>query len=424
MLAVKFTLLRAAVAFYALAASLPISAGERVAYSLEQALSSIEQTNRVVLAAKRSLAIVKADVLRSDVGPNPSLTASAFNTSAGRYRPSQFDQTVRIEQTFERGDKRALRVQTASQFELAAQSEVQETIRLQKILAASAYFDLASSQNIKRLARENLTNFQQLLDGAEKRLKAGDVAPVDVSRLKIEVFRATSQTYSTASDEVQASVKFAFLIGQESLQPIAADALPSISEIAATEYLMNDADHQNAIIHTGENRSDVMAAKARIQAQSKALLLARSLQTRDITFGAQTERAPGFNGRVFGLSASIPLFVNNDYTGEVVRADAELAAAQNDLNQRQAQIRSELAAAFAMLNTARNKFQLFEASALPQAAKVAQAMEFAYLKGAATLTDIFDAKRQFNAVQLEAAAAQSDFAKALYNYKASIVAAP
>jgi outer membrane protein, heavy metal efflux system len=422
--AVKLAVLRAATALLVLVTSTQILASERVPYSLENALSRVEQANHIVIAARRNLAITKADVLRADVGPNPSVSAGAFNTSAGRYRPSQFDQIVRIEQTFERGDKRALRVQTAALYELAANNEVQAVIRQQQTIAAFAYFELASSQNVKRLANENLINFQQLLEAAEKRLRAGDIASVDVSRLKIEVFRATSQSISTTVDEVQASQKLAFLIGQESQLPIAADALPQASEIAAMERPLNDKEHEAAVVRTSESRSDVLMAKARLQAQNKALLLARSLQTRDITLGAQTERAPGFNGRVFGLSASIPLYVNNDFTGEIVRADAELAAAQSELNQRQALVRAELATAYAVLNNARNKFQLFEVSVLPQAAKIAQAMEFAYSKGAATLTDILDAKRQFNAVQLEAALVQSDFAKAMHNYKASIVTAP
>ena len=62
------------------------------------------------------------------------------------------------------------------------------------------------------------------------------------------------------------------------------------------------------------------AARARVEALARAAELAASQRTRDVTLGVQAERAPSYGGNVFGLSATIPLFVNNDYSGDVARA--------------------------------------------------------------------------------------------------------
>jgi outer membrane protein, heavy metal efflux system len=396
------------------------SAAELTPYTLERAIRQVELTNRQVLNAKRLIEGAQADVQRADVGLNPTVSIAAFNSFAGQYRPSQLDQTVRIEQTFERGGKRGLRVATAKQLETAALADLNETIRQQKILCAGAYAELAVSQRLKQLSDENLVNFQRLLEGAQRRLKAGDIASADVSRLSVEVARAVNDVRSIENNQAQARFRLANVMGQENIVPQATDSLPDATSFASIETLQKPESHAKAVQTSVENRSDVLAAIARVRSQEKALELAKSLQTRDVTLGAQTERSPSFGGRVFGLSASVPLFVNNTYAGDIARASADIAIAENDVQRLKAQVRFELDSAYAQLLAARDRLQIFTKSAVPEVTKVSQAIEYAYTRGAATLTDLFDARRQFNAVLVEAANAQSEFAKALYVYKASI----
>jgi outer membrane protein, heavy metal efflux system len=395
-------------------------AAELTPYTLERAISQVELTNRQVLNAKRQIEGAQADIQRADVGINPTVSIAAFNSFAGQYRPSQLDQTVRIEQTFERGGKRALRVASARQLETAAFADLNETIRQQKIICAAAYAEVAVSQRLKQLSDENLVNYQRLLDGAQRRLKAGDIASADVSRLSVEVARAVNDVRGIENNQAQARFRLANVMGQENILPQAIDRLPDASAFNTIESLLKPESHAKAVQASVENRSDVVAANARVRAQEKALELAKSLQTRDVTLGAQTETSPSLGGRVFGLSASVPLFVNNSYAGDIARASADIAIAENEVQRLKAQVRFELDSAYAQLLAARDRLQVFTNSAVPEVTKVSQAIEYAYTRGAATLTDLFDARRQFNAVLVEAANAQSEFAKALYVYKASI----
>jgi outer membrane protein, heavy metal efflux system len=390
-------------------------------YSIDQVLHDIELNNRTIQNSKRLIGVAQADVKRADVGQNPNLSFGAFNSIAKRYRYSELDQTLRIEKTYERGDKRALRVAAAQELVTATQADIVEVIRQQKIIGADAYVDLMLSQRILTLSEENETNFKRLVDGAQKRLKAGDIASADLSRLNVEFSRSSNEVRAAQSALLQAQFKLASLLATEGTVIRATESLPSTDTLLQNSKLFSSANNTSLLETTLLSRSDLSAARARVKAFEKAITLAKSQQIRDVTFGAQTERAPGFGGRVFGLSASIPLLTGNDYTSEALKAAADLNVAEGEVLRIKAQIQLEVDTAFTQLIGSKDRLERLLGTTMPEVIKASQAIEYAYTRGAATLTDLFDSRRQFNAVQVETAAAQADFARALYLYKATII---
>jgi outer membrane protein, heavy metal efflux system len=394
---------------------------ESKGYSIDQVLHDVELNNRTIQNSKRLIGVAQADVKRADVGQNPSLSFGAFNSIAKRYRYSELDQTLRIEKTYERGDKRALRVAAAQQLVTATQADIVEIIRQQKIIGADAYVDLMQSQRILALSEENEQNFKRLVDGAQKRLKAGDIASADLSRLNVEFSRSSNEVRAAQSALLQAQFKLASLLATEGTVIRATDSLPNTDTLLQNSKFFSTANNTSALEITLLSRSDLNAANARVKAFEKAVELAKSQQIRDVTFGAQTERAPGFGGRVFGLSASIPLLTGNDYTSEALKAAADLNVAEGEVLRIKAQIQLEVDTAFTQLIGSKDRLERLLGTTMPEVIKASQAIEYAYSRGAATLTDLFDSRRQFNAVQVETAAAQADFARALYLYKATII---
>jgi outer membrane protein, heavy metal efflux system len=390
-------------------------------YSLEKSLSEIELNNRVIQGTKRLIGVAQAEVKRADVGPNPSLSFGAFNSTARRLRFNEIDQTVRIEKTFERGDKRALRVAAAQELVLVTEADIVEVIRQQKIIGINSYVDLMLAQRVQQLSEENELNFKRLVDGAKKRFNAGDIASVDLSRLTVELSRANNEVRAAQIGRQQAQYKLASLLAIEGTTIVATDELPVGKAIAENAIWFATANNSVALENTMDKRSDLKAAVARVKALEKAMSLAKSQQIRDVTLGAQTEKAPSFGGRVFGLSASIPLLIGNDYSSEVIRAAADLNVAEGELQKIKAQIQLEVEMAFAQLSGSKDRLERLLGYTIPEVNKASLAIEYAYSRGAATLTDLFDSRRQFNAVQVETALAQADFARALAIYKASIV---
>jgi len=101
------------------------------------------------------------------------------------------------------------------------------------------------------------------------------------------------------------------------------------------------------------------------------------------------------------------------YEGEVARAQAQLAQAEDQLEKtRRAaaadveRLTQDLAASSARAASYRDRI-------VPRAEEVAKGAEYAYGRGAMPLTELIDARRTLRAVLLEAIAARADHARAL-----------
>jgi len=394
--------------------ALPADGDVRLDIGLAEALFT--RNNRALKVAQRAIDVAASEIRRADVAPNPVLSASIANSDAGRYRPRDSDRIVRIEQMFERGGKRDLRIAVARAGERVARLDYAELRRSQAILMYQAYYDLLGQQGSVEIALENAAGYTRLVDAAERRLRAGDIAAVDVARLRVEASRANADVGAAQAARARAQIALAALLGVES----AASRLRIADDSSASGTSGKPSAIRRRMAAALDARADAAASRARVEQFEQAQRLAASQRTRDVTVGLQTERSPALGGSVFGVSAAIPLFVFNDYSGDLVRALAERDQAAEDLTRVQAAIRSDVDQATAALGAARARLALLTGTALPQAQRAAQAIEFAFERGAATLTDLFDARRQFAAVRLDEINARTELARALTAWRQAL----
>lgn len=307
------------------------------ALTLPAAIDLMLAHNRIVLAAQRSADIAAAEVRRVDVLPNPVVSGQISNTEANRYPYGASDRVLRVEQTIERGDKRRLRAATAQSAEQAARLEVDDAMRQQRAALSGAYFDLAAAQQLRELAAQNLEACRRRPACAGGRSGQRRWRPV-AHRAGPCRQRSARRRSGTANRRIALAV-----LGLESRAAdlAAADPLPA-GELIDREVRDAAAGFARARDQATEGRVDVLAALARARSAQRAAELAASLRTRDVTMGLQAERAPGFGGTVFGVSASVPLFIHNDYSGEIARAQAELAAARDEIERVRAVARGDV----------------------------------------------------------------------------------
>ena len=179
-------------------------------------------------------------------------------------------------------------------------------------------------------------------------------------------------------------------------------------------------DPATALAETGvkldefiERRPDVRAAQARVKAAQANRDLARSLRTRDVSVGLQYERYPPDASNTYGFGVSFPLFLNNTFEGEIKRAEVDLYSARDDLERVRAQARGEAQRTLSDLRAAQERVERYRGSLMAEAARAADAAEFAYKNGAIGVMDLLDSRRVLRAIQIDAATAQADFARAL-----------
>ncbi|MEO8202949.1 MAG: TolC family protein [Betaproteobacteria bacterium] len=388
--------------------------------SLAEAEQLVVRGNRDLQAARRLVESAGAGILQADVRPNPvvSYNASGISNSIGAGPPynKRIDNTFRIDQLVERGNKRELRVEAAKNLERAAQNDASDVMRQQLLLARNAYTDLQQAQAKAEILVGMAGLFSSTYSAAQTRLKAGDLASADVARVQVDYERAQNDLRVAQAELARARYALAYLVADEvgAVQLRASDPWPAVEALDPAEV-------QRAITQSVEARPDVLSARARVEATEKLRDLARSQRTRDISVGAQFERYPGTQpANSVGVGLSFPLLFGNDFSGDIQRAEVDRYAALDTLDKVRAVAVTEIARAASDLQSAADRRSRYDGSLLAAAQRSAEAAEFAFKRGATSVLEVLDARRTLRAVQLEALAARAEYAKAVHAWRASL----
>jgi len=397
------------------AASAPCRARD---LSLTEAETLLATHNRELRAARRAVESAEAQRLIAGARPNAtfSINSSEINSNpgigGGSISQKRVDTVFRIDQPFERGDKRELRLDLASGLQRAAENDALDVLRQQLAALRAAYFDVKQVQEKAVVLADTAQLFTGTLAAAQARLKAGDLAPADVAKVQVDYERAQNEARSVQGELVRTQFTLAYMIGAEANagELRAADPWPAPERV-------DPATVEQAI----ESRPDVLAAQARVEAAEKARDLARAQRTRDFVIGAQYERFPGsLPVNSIGFGVAFPLFTGYDFSGDIRKAEVDRYAALDALARARAVAGIELRRAASDLNTAAERLERYETSLLGAASRSAQAAEFAFQRGAISVLEVLDARRTLRAVQVESVAARADYAKALAAWRSSL----
>ena len=379
--------------------------------TLVQALAAARDNSDVVLA-RHALSAARADITTADHAPLPVLSAKAASidlqngVGAGNvWSRKRVDKSVGIDWTWERGGKRALRTTAAQRTADAAQADVEDVQAQQLQVTLAAYYDLLAAQERLSETTEMERSASELARVAARRVKAGDLSEQDALRTHIEAERARADTLTAARDQEQAATSLAQLVATGMAVRAASEwpAVPVPDAPATGGDLGSWAD----------TRADVRAALARAQAAQAALDNAQALRRSDVTVGASYDHFPGTSTRLLELRVSVPLQWGYHYEGEIARAQAEYAQAQDALDKVRRLALLDLQRLQQAAASAARRAASFDTGILPRARQVAQSAELAYAKGAMPLSDLLDARRTLRATLLEALAARQEHAKAL-----------
>ena len=365
--------------------------------------------NPAIQQARAAQAAARAGIDMAGARPNPQLTFGSTSTDPGKAGSRGFwnswtDNTVRVDQLFERGNKRDLRLAAADLNLSASGADLANTIRLARIDLANAWLDLRVAREIRRIANENAALAQRAADAADVRGKAGDLAGVDVARFRADAARVANDALQAELAHTRARIALAQLLGNRlpSAQLDTSDDWPAAAPAPAGD--------------TGE-RPDLLAARQRTQQASALRELARAQRTRDVSVGIQYEHAGAnannsYSTTSYGLSVSVPLFINYDYRGDIARSEADYTAAEQQLIATRAAVTNEQARLQAELDTARTRHERLRDVVLPSAEKAARGADVAIQKGAMSLTDYLDTQRSLRSARIEATLARAELARA------------
>ena len=381
----------------------------RRSVTLQQALEAAGRNPDVALA-RRALDAARADVLAADHAPLPVLSAKAGQMdlqngvgSGPLWSRKRIDKSLGLDWTWERGGKRALRTASAERQAEAAQADLGETRVQQQLGVQAAFFDLLAAQQRLQDVQALSHSADELSRSAQRRLQAGDLSAQDAARTRIEAERARADLQAAQMEQQQAALALGQWMGASAATAwIAEGAWPGLS--GAPEA------HLDSLL---EQRPDVVAARARLQAAQAAHEGALALRSTDPTLGTSIDHFPGTSTRLLELRVQFPLRWGYAYEGEIGRAQAQLEQARDALDKTLLSARHELAALLQGRQGAGERLRVYEQDILPRARQVAEQAELAYRKGGLPLTDLLDARRTLRTTLIEATGVRAEHAKAL-----------
>lgn len=383
--------------------------------TIGQAVQEAVEHNLNLLAERYNLSIANARIVTAKLRPNPVFSAGLdyvdfqhhFNGD-NQGGPTEYN----FRTDLERGGKRTRRIEVAQSAREVAQLQLLNTMRTLVLDVQNAFVDVQQAKDNVALARENLQSFQSIVEVNATRVRAGDLAKVELLRTQVAALQFQSTVRQAESKLKIAANRLQTLIGRTVLSPAfeAAGSLRRDSEPVVLEAISTMAL---------EARPDLLALR-KDQARSQAEIHLQLAQGKfDFTVGTEFHRQfYNGNANALGFFFQTPLPVFNKNQGEIERARKEQEQILARILAAQADVRNEVRNAWVQYTTSRGLLESIEHDLLDQAREVRTTMEYSYRRGEASLVEFLDAQRAFNDARQSANDARADFARSLYTIDA------
>jgi len=369
-----------------------------VTVSLDDAIQLALQHNHNLLAARTTIQQSQAEETTANLRPNPVILGDSQFLPI--FQPSQFsadylDNTAQFDlgasYLFERGRKRQHRLQAARDQTAVTRSQVANNERSLTFSVASLFINVELAESTLELATQDIKSFQDTVDIAEARYKAGDIGENDLLKIKLQLLQFQTDVSAAQLARVQGLSDLRQLLGYESVGPDydvsgAFDFQPVPGNL--------DDFQSKALL----NRPDLRAAQLGVAAADSQHELQKSIGKKDVT-GQLSYTHLGYSNDVslFG-QIQMPIFDRNQ--GEIARAGFAITQAREQEKFTTGQVMTDVRDAFESLRSNDQIVGLYRSGYLNQAQESRNISEFAYKHGAASLLDFLDAERSNRAIQL------------------------
>src|SRR5690625_2190185 len=116
----------------------------------------------------------------------------------------------------------------------AAENDLRDTVRVFSNAVRHAFYGLLLAQKSVEITRESLKGYHEILRVGKLRLKAGDIALRDFTRIEVETLDAQSDLDKTLAALTSARSKLAALLAwpKNAVQFVAEDRWPEIKQFS------------------------------------------------------------------------------------------------------------------------------------------------------------------------------------------------
>jgi len=374
----------------------PASAATRI--SLDDAIRLALLHNHALQAMRSTIQQSLAEEITANLRPNPTLGLDAQflpifqpNKLDADYldQSAQFD--AGIGYLFERGRKRQHRLQAAKDQTAVVRSLVTDNERQLVFNVSQQFVDVLLAESTLEFAQQDLDSFQKTVDISKERFRAGDMSEGDFLKIKLQLLQFQSDVSAAKLARLQSLAALRQLLGFETV--------PDDYDVQGTlDYQPVHADLNGLKNVAALNRPDLRAAQQSVTAAESQFALQKANGKMDITGTFNYSHTAAASSGSFFYSMPLPIFNRNQ--GEIERAQYAITQAREQASETTQQVSTDVATAFANLQTNDQIIQLYQGGYVDQAKQSRDISEYAYRKGAASLLDYLDSERTYRANQL------------------------
>lgn len=425
--------------------------------TLAQAEELLRLRSLAVAANRNQLDASRAGRVVAGFKPNPVMTLGAqqfpFTSnvpgSVPRFVSTNPDAganplfTMHVDKIIERGGKRELRMEQADSVVAAAMAQIEDTLRIQRYQLRQAFVSALLARDNLQLAAQLQDRYSQTVTLTATRVRAGDLAPVDLYRVQAASLPFEQAVLDARSSYEQAGRDLLNLLDAAPSDVSAPDngrraspvvgSRPQMLEVASREDfvaavpvevegtfsnkpVMTSLDELRALAL--RSRPDVQIAQSNLRAAQASSRLALAQRTRDVVVGAEYQRIG--NDQAVGVTMQVPLFTYNNQRAGAIQAAASQRVAEAQLRQTERQALTDVEKAYQAYRAAGRALSLYNDANLKQVEDVRSITAYTYERGAVSLFELLDAERMARQTLMAYNLARSAYQMALFQLEEAI----
>ena len=358
--------------------------------TLELATEVLLARNPTLLRERQNVAIARAGLVEARLRPNPDFELVSESYPLFESNPGPFFQRneliVRVGQPIETAGKRRKRTQVAEQDVAAAGFLLQDTIRQLKLELKIRYYRLALAKAEYELAREVLSQFDEIIRLNQVRYQQGEVSGLDLARVETERLRFFNDVVVSELQLQNAKTALLELLGVTDMTAEfdVAETLTFRPLAVSVETL-----EEQALVA----RADLQARRALLERERRQVTFEKAQAVPNLIpfFGYKRNLAD--NTVTFGVNLGLPFFNRNQ--GGIARAAARVNQAGYEQQRTELVVRRELRQAYQAVQAGERQVRALESTYVAKARQARDIAQAAYRLGALDLIAFLDAERAY-----------------------------
>ena len=359
---------------------------QRESVTLQEALSLFGQNSPDLHLARSRLRAALGGIRQDRAIPNPQMAVT--HEALGGGSESYLNLTQQVDFLWETADRSARSDALGAR---ARATFLADSARL-ALAVKRSYLNAWQSRLTLAAYRQTHEVIGELLSAAEARFSEGDLAGYDLRRLQLEHLQFGRRAALAELDLEEAERRLgSFLVDSDDYHRISADGLDSGETRVPAEA--------DLVARALASRPEISAAEALVNALGAEASLAGSSRLRGTSLtGGLKRQSGGHEGLFFGLAVPLPLVDRRQ--GAVDAAQAEVLAAESEVDLLRRAIARQASLASTRLRTAQRQQELFGPTGIQEAQELFAIARLSFAEGEMRAVDLLDATKAFLEAQV------------------------